>query len=189
MIRALLLPLIIFLLFIIEGTVIPVFSPDSFGSEFLIVPRFAFLVVIMGTIFLGRTTGTIYGLALGLLQDVIYTHILGIYIFSMGLIAYLLGFCFSFKVFQKNLILLMVTALFGTILLEYLVYGIHTAVGITDLVHDRFLQERIFPSLLVNSVFLIIFAPFLRKTLVFLQNTGDIEEKISGRKKDFRWQR
>lgn len=187
MIRAFLLPSIIFLLFIIEGTVIPVFFPDRFGSEFLVVPRFAFLVVIFGAIFLGRTTGTIYGLLLGLFQDVIYTHILGIYIFSMGLTVYLLGF--SYKVFQKNLFLLIITAIFGIILLDYLVYGIHTMVGITDLAHDRFLRERLFPSLLVNSTFLIIIAPFLRKLLVFLQKMEDSEEKVNERKKDFRWQR
>lgn len=187
MIRTLLLPLLIFLLFIFEGTVIPVFPPVGYGFEFLIVPRFAFLVVIFVAIFLGRTTGTVYGLVLGLFQDVIYTHILGIYIFSMGLIAYLLGF--SFRIFQRNLFLLIVTAIFGTILLDYLVYGIHTAVGITDLANERFLRERLFPSLLVNSLFLIIFSPFLRKLLVFLQKTEDIEEKINERKKDFRWQR
>lgn len=183
MIRTLLLPLTVFLLFIFEGTVVPVFFPDRFGAEFLIVPRFAFLIVIFVAIFFGRTTGTIYGLILGLFQDVVYTHILGIYIFSMGLIAYLLGF--PFKIFQRNLILLIITAVFGTILLDYLVYGIHTAVGTTDLAHERFLRERLFPSLLVNSTFLIIFAPFLRKSLIFLQNTEDIEEKINNRKKDF----
>lgn len=182
-----LLPLIIFLLFISEGTVIPLFSPDRFGSEFLIVPRFAFLIVIFVAIFLGRTRGTIYGLVLGLFQDVIYTHILGVYIFSMGLIAYLLGF--SFKIFQKNLFLLIITAIIGTILLDYLVYGIHTMVGITGLAHDLFLRQRLFPSILVNSVFLILFAPLLRKLLVFLQNSDDNEEKINQRKKDFKWQR
>lgn len=187
MIRTLFLPVIIFLLFIFEGTVIPVILPDNYGSEFLIVPRFAFLIVIFVAIFLGRSTGTIYGLVLGLFQDVIYTHILGIYIFSMGLIAYLLGF--SFKIFQRNIFLLIITAILGTILLDYLVYGINLAVGITDLAHERFLQERLFPSLLVNSTFLIIFAPFLRKSLILLQNTEDIEEKINNRKKDFRWQR
>lgn len=183
-----LLPLIILLLFIIEGTVTPFVSPDRYGSEFLIIPRFAFLVVIFIAIFLGRTTGTVFGLLLGLFQDVIYTHILGIYIFSMGLIAYLLAF--SYKIFQRNLFLLVLTAIFGSILLDYLVYGIHIMVGITDLAHERFFRERFLPSLLVNSLFMIIVAPFLRKLLVFLQNSEDVEEKkINERKKDFKWQR
>ncbi|MCT8137519.1 rod shape-determining protein MreD [Anaerobacillus sp. CMMVII] len=182
-----LLPSIIFILFIIEGTVMQVIAPDRFGSEFIIIPRFAFVVVIVIAIFLGRTTGTIYALFLGLFQDIIYTHVLGVYIFSMALITYLLGF--SYKIFQKNLSLLFITTIVGTILLEYLVYGIYSMVNITNLLHENFFYERLLPSLLVNSVFLIIFAYPLRKLLVFLQNKDDIEEKINKRKKDFRWQR
>jgi rod shape-determining protein MreD len=182
-----LLPFIIFFLFIIEGTVMQIIAPDRFGSEYLVIPRFAFLIVIVVGIFLGRATGTVYGIILGIFQDVIYTHILGVYIFSMGLIAYLLGL--SFKSFQKNLMLLIITALVGTLLLDYLVYGIHSMVGITNLPHHIFLQQRLLPSLVVNSVFMIIFAYPIRKLLFILQNKDDVEEKINKRKKDFRWQR
>ncbi len=182
-----LLPFFIFLLFIIEGTVFQVFSPDRFGSEAIIIPRFAFIVVIVITIFLGRTTGGIYAIVLGLFQDVIYTHVLGIYIFSMFFTAYLLGF--TYKIFQKNLYLLIITAVFGTLVLDYLVYGIHLMVGITNLVHEQFFYERLLPSLVVNSVFMIIIAFPLRKFLLFLQKSDDVEEKINKIKKDFRWQR
>ncbi len=182
-----LLPAIVFFLFILEGTVMQVFTPERFGSEFIIIPRFAFMVVIVIAIFMGRTTGTMFALGLGFFQDVIYTHVLGVYMFSMALITYLLGF--SFKVFQKNLPLLIVTAIFGTILLDYLVYGIHFMIGITTILHDQFFYERLLPSLVVNSVFLIIFAYPLRKLLLFLKNKDDIEEKIHKRKRDFRWQR
>lgn len=181
------LPLLIFFLFIIEGTIFQVFTPDRFGSEFIIIPRFALAVVIVVALYLGRTTGTIYALVLGLFQDVIYTHVLGVYLFSMAFITYSLGF--SYKIFQKNLFLLIITAIFGTILLDYLVYGIHLMIGITNLIHERFFFERLLPSLLVNSVFLIIVIYPLRKLLVYLQNNDDIEEKINKRKKDFRWQR
>ena len=182
-----LLPFVIFFLFIIEGTVFQVFSPERFGSEAIIIPRFAFLIVIVITIFLGRTTGGIYALILGLFQDVIYTHVLGVYIFSMVFTAYLLGF--TYKIFQKNLFLLMITAVFGTLILDYLVYGIHFMVGITEFAHERFFYERLLPSLVVNSVFMIMFAYPLRKILLFLQKSDDVEEKINKRKKDFRWQR
>ncbi|OIJ10560.1 rod shape-determining protein MreD [Anaerobacillus alkalilacustris] len=181
------LPFLIFLLFIIEGTIMQTFSPERFGSEYFIIPRFAFLVVLVLSIFLGRALGTVYGLILGLFQDVVYTHILGIYIFSMGLIAYFLGL--SYKLFQKNLFLLIITAVFGTVLLDYLVFGLHTMIGITELAHERFFRERLLPSIIINSVFMIVFAYPLRKFLVFLQKCDDIEEKINKRKKDFRWQR
>lgn len=186
MIRGL-LPFIIFILFSLEGTVIQLITPDRFGSNLIVVPRFAFLVVIVVTIFLGRIKGTIYALILGLFQDVIYTHILGVYLFSMGLITYLLGF--EYKIFKKNLSLLIITAVFATLLLDYLVYGIHTVVGITQLAHERFVYERLLPSFIVNSLFMIVFAYPLRKLIVFIQNKDDIEEKINERKKDFRWQR
>ncbi|UTW68947.1 hypothetical protein KHA80_17140 [Anaerobacillus sp. HL2] len=62
-------------------------------------------------------------------------------------------------------------------------------VGITDLAHQQFLfQERFLPSLIVNSVFMILFA-YLTKITYLLQNRDDVEEKINERKKEFRWQR
>lgn len=181
------LPSIIFFLFIIEGTFMQVIAPDRFGLNFLIIPRFAFVIVIVISVFFGRTTGMIYGLILGLFQDVVYTHILGVYIFSMAFITYLLGF--SYKIFQKNVFLLIFTAIFGTILLDYLVFGIYSMVGITNLFHERFFYERLLPSLVVNGAFLVIIVYPLRKLLYFLQNKDDIEEKIHKRKKEFRWQR
>lgn len=187
MMNRFLLPSLIFLLFIFEGTVMQVVTPDRFGSEYIMIPRFAFLVVIVSTIFFGRAIGTSYGIFLGIFQDVVYTHVLGVYIFSMGLVAYLLGF--SYKIFQKSLIVLMVTAVFGTILLDYLVYSINMMVGITDLGHQQFFQERFLPSLIINTVFMILFAYPLRKLFIFLQNRDDVEEKINERKKEFKWQR
>lgn len=182
-----LLPFIIFALFIFEGTIFQVFSPERFGSDWIVIPRFAFLFVIVISIFLGRTTGIIYALSLGFFEDVIYTHILGIYMFSMALVAYLLGF--TYKIFQKNIFLLVTTAIFGSILLDYLVYGIHFMIGVTDLIHEQFFYERLLPSLIANSVFIILFAHPLRKFLLFLQKSDDVEEKINKRKKDFKWQR
>lgn len=183
-----LLPFLVFFLFIIEGTIMQIITPERFGSEYIIIPRFAFIVVIIIAIFFGRTTGTIYALILGLFQDVVYTHVLGVYLFSMTLIAYLLSF--PFKIFQKNLFLLVITAIFGTIVLEYLVYGIHSMVGITALRHEFFFYGRLLPSFIVNIVFIIICVYPLRKLIIFLQNKdNDVEEKIHKRKRDFRWQR
>ena len=175
--RRFILPLILFTLFIIEGTIMQVFAPDRYGQDFLVIPRFAFIIVVFISIFWGRTTGTVYALILGVMEDVIYTQLLGVYAFSMALVVYLLAF--SYKIFKTNVLLLMITAIVATIFLDYLVYGIYSIIGITDFFHDRFFYVRLLPSIVVNLVFVIIFVYPMRKLLQFLQKKEDIEEKMS----------
>ncbi len=168
-----LLPTIIFLLFVIEGTVTQVFLNFS-SPEVIIVPRFSFILVMMSSIFLGRSVGTVYGIGLGLLYDIVHTHILGVYIFSMALVAYI--FSFSFRIFQRNLLLLLFTLIVSVICLEYLIYRINTIIGITGLSHERFLGERIYPSVIINSCFAIIVIFPIRKLLIYIQNLKQKEE-------------
>lgn len=170
-----LLPTIIFLLFIIEGTVFQVFANSFLSTEVIIVPRFSFILVMMSSIFLGRSMGTVFGMGLGLLYDIIYTHILGVYIFSMALVAYILSF--SYRVFQRNLLLLLFTIIVSVICLEYLIYGINTIIGITELSHERFLTERLYPGVILNSAFTIIIIFPMRKLLIYIQSLKQKEEK------------
>lgn len=170
-----LLPFILFILFIFEGTIFQVLIQPFHHYDLAIVPRFSFIIVIMSALFLGRTIGTAYGMSLGLFFDVIYTHVLGIYIFSMGFVAYL--FSFSFRIFQKNLLLLLFTTIISIIFLDYLVYAIHSLIGTTQLPHERFLSERLYPSLIVNSTFAIVVVYPMRKLLFFIQDLQKKEEK------------
>ncbi|MCD8509107.1 MAG: rod shape-determining protein MreD [Bacillus sp. (in: Bacteria)] len=113
--------LLLFFLFIIEGTVFQIFAPDQYGVEYLFVPRWVFLVIIFAGIFRGRGVGTFYGIIFGVMYDVVYTSVLGIYAFGMGLIAYLLSISISF--FQKHLTVAVLTSLLAITILIIMLWN------------------------------------------------------------------
>ncbi|MDQ0256515.1 rod shape-determining protein MreD [Evansella vedderi] len=168
--------MVLFVLFIIEGTTFQIFAPDQYGVEYLFIPRWVFLVIIFAGIFRGRGTGTFYGITFGVMYDVIYTSLLGIYTFGMGLIAYLLSLSIPF--FQKNLTVAVLTSILAITVLDYYVYGMMYLLGLTVIDHHEFLTVRFIPSLIMNMIIISIFAYPLRKWFHFLKRRMEEEEKI-----------
>lgn len=159
--------LLLFFLFIIEGTAFQIFAPDQYGVEYLFVPRWTFIVIIFAGIFRGRGVGTFYGIIFGVMYDVIYTSVLGVYAFGMGLIAYLLSI--SISVFQKHLTVAVITCLLAITILDYYVYGMMYVLGLTSMVHEEFLHIKFIPSLIMNGVVISVFAYPLRKWFYYIQ--------------------
>jgi rod shape-determining protein MreD len=173
MIRAM-LPFLTFIFFIVEGTVMQVFSPEWFGiSDMVLIPRFVIVMILFISFFLKRSTALIYGLIFGFLWDVIYTDLIGVYFFSMTFTAYLIASIS--KIFHPHLIIALFLSLFGIIILEFQVYGLYTLVGIAELTTDDFLNQRLFPSLILNGVFVILIYYPLRKHFMILKEANHQE--------------
>ncbi|UTR11235.1 rod shape-determining protein MreD [Evansella sp. LMS18] len=163
--------LVLFVLFIIEGTVFQIFAPDQFGSDLLFIPRWSFMLIIFAGIFRGRGTGTLYGVIFGVMFDVIYSSLLGIYTFAMGLLAYLLSISIPF--FQRNLPAAVFLTITAVILLEYFLYGMMLLLGMTAIPHHEFLYSRFLPSLAMNFFVLAAAAYPLRKWFEFIKRNED----------------
>lgn len=162
-----LLPLLIFLLFILEGTIFQVFSLERYGVKLVMVPHFVVIVIIMAGIFLGRKHGVLYGLVFGLLYDVIYTDMLGVYLFSLGMLGYVSSL--SYRRIKQSAFLAIVIVLTSLILLEYFVYGIHLLLRMTTMEGDVFFFIRLLPTLGLNFVVILAFYLPLRKLLLSLE--------------------
>lgn len=89
--------LLLFLLFIVQGTLLPWLLPNVWQMR--IIPNLVFIVILFVTIYHHRHTALILGLSFGMLHDVVfYGRILGAHSFAMGVSAYLIGLLFSFPV-------------------------------------------------------------------------------------------
>ncbi|SDZ03913.1 rod shape-determining protein MreD [Evansella caseinilytica] len=168
--------LVLFLLFIFEGTVFQILAPDQYGVELLFIPRWVFMVIIFIGIFRGRGTGMFYGIVFGVMYDVIHTSILGVYAFGMGFIAYLLSISIPF--FQRNLLATVLTAIVAAAALDYYVYGMMYLLGVTSIQHPEFLYSRFLPSLAMNFSIIAVFAIPLRKWIRYVIRRGEEEEKL-----------
>lgn len=153
--------LILFLLFIFQGTLFTVFSPQWFGVKLAIVPHFVMVAVLFVGLFVNRGMALRYGLILGFLIDIVYTNVLGVYAFCMGVTVYLLSFLP--KLFHLNVFVVFIISLLGVSLLEIEVYFIYSLIGLAQEPFLSFLSNRLWQTALLNGVFaLIIFVPYRR---------------------------
>ncbi|MBF0706376.1 rod shape-determining protein MreD [Alkalihalobacillus hwajinpoensis] len=144
----------LFVLFLLEGTVFQVFAPEQFGFEFQLIPRFVTVIVIMIGMILTPAYGVVYGVIFGLLHDLIYTDLVGVYMFGMSVAAYIIGYLS--KVFHLNWFTTLILGLLGVSLVEFYVYELFSLINVTDLSFSSFFYKRYLPSLLLNGIFLLI---------------------------------
>lgn len=155
------LVLTLFMLSLFEGTVLQVFAPDAFGVSIFMIPRFALIGVIYIALYLGRKRGLWYGLGFGLLQDLLYSDVVGVYAFGMAVTGYFAGL--AFKLFHQSLLLILLTIVISLLFHDLTVYGFYFLFGITgDPLHWMLFTQMI-PTLFLNVMFaLLIYLPMKR---------------------------
>lgn len=168
--------IILFLLFILEGTVFQILAPDQYGVFYTFVPRWLFMVIIFVGIYRGRISGIFYGVMFGFMYDVIFGSVLGLYAFGMGFIAYLLSISIPF--FQKNLPITVLTSIVAAIALEYYIYGMMLLLNLAHTAHEIFLHDLFIPSMIMNFAVIVVFAYPLKRWLSYLNRKQSEAEAI-----------
>ncbi|MDR4889103.1 rod shape-determining protein MreD [Fredinandcohnia sp. QZ13] len=160
------LPFILSFVFLFESSFVDLVPADIFHKDNVYVPRFLFVLIAFITVYFNKPMGLVYGAIFGLLYDIVYTEILGVYLFLYTLIAYLISW--ASRILQTNIIVISLLSLIGIIALEFCVFGVNKAIGTASLSIEQFLQIRIVPTLLLNSIFLLVFAYPFKKLLAKL---------------------
>jgi rod shape-determining protein MreD len=159
-VKKFLLPLLFLFLFIFESIVIQFWPGDSFDSRIL-APRFLFAALAFLTIYVGKKQGIIYAAVFGLLFDVVYVEVIGIYFFLYPFICYLITKLM--QVINTNIIVAFLVSMLGIALLEVGVYELNYLIHVTDMEFMDFVNLRFYPTLILNAVFLVIACyPFKR---------------------------
>jgi rod shape-determining protein MreD len=128
--------------------------PEVFGHNYILVPHFLFAGILFLTIYTNRKYGIIYAAIFGLLFDIVWIEIIGIYLFLFPFIAYLISKIMH--VLQTNIIVAFLVSLVGIALLELGVYEMDFLIHITTLEFKSFIEMRFYPSLILNAIFLLI---------------------------------
>lgn len=171
--RKLILFLLMFLLFILEGTLVPWLVPSAWQSR--IAPHLVYVVILYFSVYENRHTGLILGLVFGMLHDIVfYGALIGTYSFAMGLSGYLLGLLSRNQ--RAPLPLMMIIVLLGSLLLDSILFGTYS---LFELIHQPYtwaLKSNIIPNVFVQFVFaLAIYVP-LRRQLEIITRRRSPEE-------------
>lgn len=165
--------LVLFLLFIIEGTILPWLIPDAWQMR--IVPNLVLIVILFVTVYHHRHTALILGLSFGMLHDVVfYGRILGAHSFTIGLSAYLIGLVFQLP--RAPLPLMMTVVLLGSLLEDSMLFGIYSVFNLEQQPYNWALLHHMLPTMLFHfAAGLVLYVP-LRRQLELLGKETRKEE-------------
>ncbi|MHA0857068.1 rod shape-determining protein MreD [Paenibacillus sp. CMAA1364] len=157
MMRRSVLLLLLFVLFILEGTVVPWLIPGAWQSR--IVPNLVYVVILFVSVYHHRHTALVLGIVFGMLHDIVfYGQIMGTYSFAMGFSAYFMGFVFQIP--RASMPIMMTIILLGSLLLDSTLFGIYSLFQLNHTTYDWALIHHILPNVFIHFVFgLIIYVP------------------------------
>ncbi|WP_445490132.1 rod shape-determining protein MreD [Niallia sp. 03133] len=149
------------LMFMLESIFVELLPAELFHSNRILVPHFLILAIFFLSIYGSRNIGIIYAFAFGIMFDIVYTEILGIYFFVFPFVVYICSKIM--KIFHSNILIVSIVSLLGITILEMVVYEMIFIIHRTSMDFNSFLNLRLFPTLILNTAFLIIVAyPFKR---------------------------
>ena len=154
-----LLPFLLIFLFITESVFVELLPGELFGVNYMLIPHFLLVAILFLTVYGPKKYWVYYAFIFGLLFDIVYTEIIGIYLFLFPVISYLVTKIM--KVLQTNIVIVSLASLVGVVIVEFGSYEINYLIHITDMDISSYLSERLMPTLILNLIFIILAAyPF-----------------------------
>lgn len=162
--KRLYIPLLLFLLLIVEGVGLDLLPFENIDT--MIVPHFVLMFLVLVTIFYDKEdtyAAVLYSVIFGLLIDVVYTGVLGVYMFSYALVIYLVHKLK--RLMHTNFVVTLFLGCVALILVESSIYIIYLTINFTSMLWLDFLLYRLLPTILANLIFLTILYPIIVKRL------------------------
>lgn len=164
MMKRIILPLLLLLCFYVESIFTDYFPPGTWGIDKILAPRFLLVLLILMGIFYFRNRALIFAAIFGLLFDLYFTEIIGVYLFLFPIAVYVAAK--MAKILQANIFSAVIIEAICLALIEVLVYGFNFLILQKDIDFNEFALIRLYPTLIVNILFLlIVYYPFSRLLL------------------------
>ncbi|RYG74823.1 rod shape-determining protein MreD [Lentibacillus lipolyticus] len=157
-----LIPFLLFLLLILEGIALDLLPVSLVSGELQLVPHWVLLCLILKMMFFDREDANgsvIYGFVFGFLIDVVYTGVLGVYMFSYALVIYIMHGLI--KVLHANFYAATLIGVIGVVLADVFINLMYSVAGISEVVWNDYLIYRMLPTALANGLFLVFLYPLL----------------------------
>ncbi|WP_188615260.1 rod shape-determining protein MreD [Lysinibacillus alkalisoli] len=132
-------------------------SPLQLGDNvYYFVPRFVIVSLIFLATFHSKKRAILIGLFFGVLYDVFYINIIGLYAFVYPFLAFLAGTIMRY--IRPNMIVTSIVSLLLVTVMEVILYQFYHYIGFTTMPWASFIQHRLLPTMLTNTLFTILMA-------------------------------
>lgn len=154
MIIRVLIPIIAVVLFYLEP-VFGLFSPIRINGEYVwLIPRFVIVFLIFVAVYYSKNRAILYAIFFGLLYDMFFIDIIGLYAFLYPILC--LAAAFISRFIHQNLFVTTLLALVLVAVLEIVLYEFYSVVGQIDVDFTMFVGTRLIPTMIANSLFLLL---------------------------------
>lgn len=164
----LLVPILIIIL-AAKGVAIEMLPSSLKFADFYFIPHWILLFLIVVTMFLDHDDSfiaIIYGIIFGLMSDILYTGMLGIYMFMIPFSLYIAKLLF--RLLQNNLVMCLIVTAVSILIVEFGLYMIYSFLGVVSISVPSFIIERMIPTLLANLVFMLIIYFPVKKLVIWI---------------------
>ena len=147
---------ITFLILVSEGVALELLPTVLTSSATLIVPHWLLVFLVLINLFYdtNETYFSIYlGIVFGLLIDIVYTGILGAYMFTYPFTLYLIHLLKRFV--QSNLTMSVMIVTISIVVTEVCLYVIYFIIGLIHIPLSAFSIDRLLPTVLANIIFFV----------------------------------
>ncbi|KGX88042.1 rod shape-determining protein MreD [Pontibacillus marinus] len=158
--KRLYLPLILLVFLVLESTAIDFLPNDWVMSNYHIIPHWVLIILVYIAIFYDydRTYYCVlYGIIFGFLVDLLYTDMLGVYMFAYGMITYIAHGLK--KLLHANLYVTIILAIVSVALADTVLFVLYTLVDVTNMGWDPYWHIRLIPTIIANLVFALFLYP------------------------------
>ena len=166
--KRIVLPFLLALTFYAESLFADFFPPEimAFGGERLFVPHFILVNLAIMGIYYFRNYALIYAAVMGLLFDVYYTELIGVYLFLFPITVYIASKISKFL--QANFFVAAVITLLNVAIVEVLVYILNVLVlqvkmAPSDILFSKIMANARFKPSLLYHCFLSVFQVAAKK--------------------------
>lgn len=157
----------LFLIVIMEGVALELLPARLVHGDLLIVPHWVLVYLVYVLIYYDKEntyTSVFLAIIFGLMIDIVYTGVLGVYMFTYALVVYIIHGLKT--LLQSNLYVTLLFGFLGIVLSDLMIYSAFLIIDITEATVKHYLMYRLIPTIVANLIFLLILYPFVRQPLV-----------------------
>jgi rod shape-determining protein MreD len=164
--RHVFLPLILLILVALEGVALDILPSSLLDSNLMITPHWVLMFLVLIAIFFDRRNSyysIIYAFIFGLLIDIAYTGILGVYMLTYAVVIYVV--LELRNMLHSNIYSVLLFGIISITMADLLINVVYYVVGIMSSTWMDYVMYRLIPSILANAVFILILYPLFAKRL------------------------
>lgn len=158
--------LICLFLLVMQGMAMSLLPANLVYSDLLMTPHWVLTFLFIVTMFYDHDNtyhAVWYALVFGLLLDVVYTGVLGVYMVTYALVVYIIHGLN--KLLHANFIAASLLTIVGVAMADTFLYVIYSFVQITEMSWGDYALLRLLPTLAANMIFFIILYPLVKERL------------------------